>query len=1094
MISASNAIENLLKSSNHISTSAGALIEYNLNTMVENIKATSLGADHVNYTEAFKKLFPIDTIYKPFRPVSPGIKYLIYTSDNTDTPINSYTSPKKIDMSDKPRLYYPGNSTVYKYWVGPKNANIQLKLEYFKNSESNSPVKLLPTNKIVARFETSHGIPSSWNISAIKEDGSTISVNGTSLENGEAVIYFDGTTWSTTKPSSYSESEYIKSISLSAINSGGGKFLGVLELSPRWVVDVSNDLESFSIIKETGADETVLMPVGTLTANSLNISLNRYKQNVLDITEYNRADDLNNEKLYLFKNAIIKPYIGIKSGNNYDKIFQGTFFMHSWEFSEFGKADILALDSTKVLQETLSPEILSQDVPVTSVIRRLLDSIGFSNYYIHVKKDSSENVTDSSVPSVRYWWSQADKTVWEHVQELCRDIQMNAFVDENNVLNFYTRDYIYDNLQDSVWKFTSEPIQETVGGNTINILPNIISFTSREMASANEVKIRYSTPITSEYESGGSPLWKSEETFLGAGGLALTLPETELEYFNLEPSTIDTTRTDEMLYEFSGYVLINNEVIEYDGAEYQYTPIGTNTPVPILVKSVSDIYKYRSLSKPGYEHFKPTGRYKIKKRGALQTKPSSHDKSPSSYINVTPNADPAKMNKYSITISTPADSKYKPGSGSFKTPSDGMSKTIAKSFLTLSNLDQDKRTFDIAVKNFDAINTSSNYLSCGTRMFFDSQFNSPEQAGGIAFCIDGDGSVGYYLIIRTTAFAGLKKDVLLIKQFNAGPNKGKIKVLKDSQGSTLSTLAGIYAGQAYNIDILVKKDSSSTYITAYINGFKITAQDTQFESGNDITINPNSPTKNVGLMCGQGVAYFEYVYGTSVDEDTYNKLSQKYGYDYNGVYSDDTMSMLYGDLVYKTGETSLSRKDSLLEFGTTAREIRKAKVVYSDKPGIPIKFSTAKNKYATVLDTRMQPFSAEAYILNNTSTVIPLDDGNYASFYVLGNSIFKSSPLEYSTYEDNNSINKEPVIFESNWIQSESDAKSLAEWIKSTILNKGKLVEMDVFGNPLICPGDIVTINYPLQGLSELSGKYIVTRVNMEYREGVFTNITCRAI
>ena len=83
MISVSNTTKDLLKKGSLISTSAGATIEYNLNSMVEYIKATTTPADIANpYGPAFKKLFPIDTIYKPFRPLSPGIKYLVHTDNN----------------------------------------------------------------------------------------------------------------------------------------------------------------------------------------------------------------------------------------------------------------------------------------------------------------------------------------------------------------------------------------------------------------------------------------------------------------------------------------------------------------------------------------------------------------------------------------------------------------------------------------------------------------------------------------------------------------------------------------------------------------------------------------------------------------------------------------------------------------------------------------------------------------------------------------------------------------------------------------------------------------------------------------------------
>ena len=193
MISASDSIKDLLKSTVNISASAGAIIEYNLNTMVDKITASSSGLDHVSsLSNAFKKLFPIDTIYKPWRPVAPGIKYYIYTTETspgvqTDTPPNSYSSFRDMEAGS-PRLYYPGADTTYKYWVGPKNKNVSLSLEYFDN-QSIPVAKLVPCNKVIARFETSHDVPTSWTIKGTKSDSTVITLGtGTSLANGEAVV------------------------------------------------------------------------------------------------------------------------------------------------------------------------------------------------------------------------------------------------------------------------------------------------------------------------------------------------------------------------------------------------------------------------------------------------------------------------------------------------------------------------------------------------------------------------------------------------------------------------------------------------------------------------------------------------------------------------------------------------------------------------------------------------------------------------------------------------------------------------------------------------------------------------------------------
>lgn len=1089
MITVSETTKDLLKKGYSISTSAGAVMEYNLNSMVEYIKPTTTPADIVHaYSNAFKKLFPIDTIYKPFRPLAPGIKYLINTTNNTDTPLNSFENPRDVSLGTKPRLYYPGPDMVYKYWLAPKNTNINISLEYFSD-EAKTVAKLVPANKIIARFETSHDTPTSWTISGVKEDNTTITASGTAINsNGEAVIYYNGTTWSTTEPTTYTTTQYLKKISLTAVNSQTGKLIGVIEFSPRWVLPIDSDIVSFMINKETSADDGSIVPVGIITANYLSMSLMKPHTTSRSIVEYNVKNPIDNTKIYLFKNTVIKPHVNIGDGTSSQKTVQGTFYVNSWSISEFGDASVEATDAAKILQDTLCPQLLVQDSPITAIIKRVLDSVGFSNYKINVKR-TNNIIDDDSIPSLTYWWSDGDKTVWDVLQELCRDIQMNAFVDENNVLNFYSRNLIYDKSATPSWTFTSEEIKT---GQTVTYAPNIIRLSSREIFSANQVRVRYATAFVSTSSESSSPLWTSEDSFLGAGSLATDI-NNDSTIFQLNPNTINSARPDKVLDAFSGYVMINGEIIEYDGLWYQYVPSASSTPIRVLIKSQSDIWKYSALAKPGYQYFYPTGEYNIKTRGALTTSKSDHKKSLGSYVNGPGETDSNKFNKYNITLATPDVAKLVPGVGSVTSPAKTSGSTVSKSFLMVSNLDKDKKTFDIVVKPFNSIDTAVSYMSCGTRMFFDSQDVSPEQVGGIGFCLDSTGKNGYYILIRTTAFAGLQKDIMLVKVLN-----NKLTVLKDSQQTSTKTMSGIYAGSVYSVDVLVKREtvSGGTFkntITAFVNGYKITAVDSGSDSVNEY-IPPTSITKNIGLHCGQGIAYFEFVYAKSIDEATYKTKNANKSYQYNGVYADDTLSMLYGDLIYNNGNTVADQSASMYEFGTTGREIRKIKESYEDRPAVPIQVRTANNKFVTVLDQRLQPFSAEAYILNNTSTSVVLHDNNYTSLYVLGNKIQRSGAIDYDTDQSTDSENKESVVFDSSWIQSEQDAKNLAEWLKSNSLNKGRFVDMTVFGNPTLSAGDIVTINYPILGMTESSDKYIITRCSLEYSEGVTTTVSCRAI
>jgi hypothetical protein len=272
--------------------------------------------------------------------------------------------------------------------------------------------------------------------------------------------------------------------------------------------------------------------------------------------------------------------------------------------------------------ETIAPDILCEQYPVTAILRRVLDSIGFNNYNFNLA------TTETSIPFVNYFWTDGTKTVWETIQELCRDIQMNAVVDENNVLQFYSRDYMY-NRTTKDWNFFYAADSE-------GILPNIIDFSQKEIPSANQVKILWQTPISTQYTGGSSALWQSQPTFLSAGGLktAISSSATELE---LDLSTIDEYSKQQSIYNFNGYFLIDSEIIEFEAIQYQYVPINSSSFVLVWIYSPADVNKYKALSKPGIEsefkpetaHFKPTGKYKIKTRGALGTTAAYHSSSQS---------------------------------------------------------------------------------------------------------------------------------------------------------------------------------------------------------------------------------------------------------------------------------------------------------------------------------------------------------------------------------------------------------------------------------------------------------------------------------
>ena len=386
--------------------------------------------------------------------------------------------------------------------------------------------------------------------------------------------------------------------------------------------------------------------------------------------------------------------------------------------------------------------------------------------------------------------------------------------------------------------------------------------------------------------------------------------------------------------------------------------------------------------------------------------------------------------------------------------------------------------------------TTAEYYSFGTSVLMNSLFEDPIQGAGIGFFMDSKHKNGYAILIQTipSSISSNNKTVRIVKIYNGG-----IRNLSDTQKSIETTLDGVYGGRIYNIDIKVKVLNSTITINAYINGFKITAIDnpTLANAAGDYKF--AEPTNRVGLICMRGKAMFDYVYGSKIDDTKYNNAEYVTNF-YQGQFSNDMISSLYGDYQYldnaKEDNVSL---ESFEEFGTTAREIVKKEVKFDSRPSVPLKWSTGANQLAKIISQKTSSFGGEAFVLNNSSTTIPLADANGSTFYIFGNTIGQSGTLEYVTDEDFNYGTKEPVVFESSWLQTIDSVKSLANWIKNTVVNRGKVVQLQVFGNPLISVGDIVSVIATYQGFNG-EERLIVTNVTHTYNNGLETTLTCRTL
>jgi len=609
-----NQIKTVIDQNTSVTYGSSLVFEYNMNSMVDGITVTGQTITKTDSSGApytpFKKLFPVDSIIKPFRPLGAGLKYAI--SGDVDS---GWKDPRSLNYTPNFRIYYPGADTYYKYYVSNKDEGLNVEVTYL------NPIL---TNKIVAKFELSHCTPATWTIYG---DGAVLSTGTSSdivpfvtgstknYDAGTVTIYYNGTSWVKTEPTTVYAPVSLMSTKITT-GAVSGKYIGLIELSPKWYVDVTDHMVSFDISKESSTSSEDLMPVGKISANSISVSLVSYEAN-RKIVSFDKTMTFDPSKIYLYKKAEIKPYIKIyhsggslsDSKGSYDSLLQGVFYADVWSFTEYGDISLEGLDGAKILQETVATNLLCENFSATAIIRRLLDSIGFTNYNINIKD------TDSSIITPTYWWTDSNKTVWDCLQELCRDTQMTAVFAYNNVLQFYSREWIFDSTRAAHWNFRSE----ASGSN----LSNILSFQKNDLSSANRVKVFWGSVLTSNYIQSAQAPWVSDTYFLSAFTLNQNLLEnhTAGQYMHLEPCVVNEEEAGTTAYNYAGYLAIGSEIIEFDAVNFNYKDLnGVQQSADLTSKT--DNNKYLGISEQGT--LKPSGKYRIKTRGAFKTPVLNH--------------------------------------------------------------------------------------------------------------------------------------------------------------------------------------------------------------------------------------------------------------------------------------------------------------------------------------------------------------------------------------------------------------------------------------------------------------------------------------
>lgn len=231
----------------------------------------------------------------------------------------------------------------------------------------------------------------------------------------------------------YREFQYISGLRVvvEAMNKFDSTF-DLIELSPRLAVNLSEKATQFNITKPASDLGVAGMPVGQLLAST----------GILSIFDYDQAfNDLNKDSLisdFMTKNLQIKFYEVVRNVGNYHyHIPIKTLYAEGFpEISTTNRTvNIQLRDLMFYFEAMTAPELLLQNVSLSSAVSILLDSIGFSNYVF--KRNPFEN--ELIIP---FFFVSPDTSVAQVLQDLAISTQSAMFFDEENNFVVMSKNYL----------------------------------------------------------------------------------------------------------------------------------------------------------------------------------------------------------------------------------------------------------------------------------------------------------------------------------------------------------------------------------------------------------------------------------------------------------------------------------------------------------------------------------------------------------------------------------------------------------------------------------------------------------------------------
>lgn len=1063
---ASSTFVNKFKRSHSASGKPKLLIEWNMNRF--GVVDTLTNNGQLPSEDERNDIFPLDSIISANRPrkasatkgfVQPGrLGQEAYARENTSIPAVKKTYATNIDAK-------------YKYWATPHLSSDIKRADnsyYMPNCMPTVTYKYgLLTNKLIAQFENAWANPMGVQLE-ITTNGTTWTTAGPVITpspggTGRIELFLqDNGTWS--EVNNYNNSISLKGLRVRVGGMNKPKVhCHVSEIALMREIDVTDRTVDYSF-NYSMSEASFVAPLGKAESSTGSVTLS-------NIDGYFDNDRPSGEFFARVDSpARVTAWLTTTVDGSTAVTRQGTMFVSNWGEQSEDKRSLSLEDGSTFLKSLNPPPILLENVTGTEAIWRLLDSVGFSSY--EVKEDPEGDL------KIRYFWSDPERTVWEHIQEISEGLQIACFFDEFGVMQIRSRERTYSKDPDSsVWTFDGQLVSSAVAGtygraSDLGKLPDIIDVSKPQELIANKVAVEYRTTTIGTLNKGlpkMEQVWEPQKT--------VALRSAKLRYSMTTTSTYGVFIDSNFNYwPFEGWVQVEGEIMKWTKKRYRY--IDENGAIKyVWLKSneEKDIYDRKNSFKSYQNKFDGGLYFGLDGRGAMSTYKRPH----------TPNS-----NKFNLI-------RTRHGTGKF----------YDKSWYT--NLDFRKGVFHIRTsakfgptsfticRQGYPTNPHPHYV--GTSLRFPNNKKYSVGVGGIYF--GGESAdFGYYLELRPTSSIKNRKvrnEVVLYVR------SGGKKFIPLNKGVAYA----ISKGKWYDIDISQKKVGTGFAISVMINGV--------------VVMNPTIPASKA-LSQTMGGSYgvfarahshvdFNYLYAGSTAEEVPMGGDDSTRFDLiEGGYR----SNFYNRYLYKDNfanrrmvSHSLSRLSknagfNFDDFGVQAHELREIKVQFDPYPVIHSRLYSSNESYVDCLEYVADHRSAKFIIAGKgRDNVIASGEDTlmYGSenpvqqkLFIYGRTVKQADAAKYEV-ENKKSINRRGEVeltISSPWIQSEPAAKKIGDWVDDHWSDGSEVIEISSFGNPLLQIGDIVSFHYVRKSMFPNKHQYYVTGIAYNYSEGLTTSYT----